>query len=210
MSFAGSPHDLERESAVEDPAKAAARDATGKAAVAYFLVTQTARWKTLESMPHNNPGFDVKAITHDGIEEFIEVKGQGGAWTENGVSLTPTELATAQRWGERFWLCVVEHAQDEKRRQLYLVNNPYGLTHQFRFDAGWKTAAVNEPTVRLKPEAGLYIDIPGELRGRILSVRKKGQFYGLHVALDGGRQINKRGDACAHLAGPSRRESSTQ
>lgn len=191
MSYAASPSVAHREGDSDDPEKAAARDATGKAAVDYFLATQASRWSALTPMPHNNPGFDIKAVAHDGAEEFIEVKGQSAAWTEDGVALTPKELETAQRWGERFWLCVVEYVQDEKRRGLYLLKNPYGLTQQFRFDSGWKSAALSEAAVPLKPEAGLFIEIPGEGKGQILSVRKKGRFYGLHVVLEGGRQVNK-------------------
>ena len=191
MSYAASPGEAQNEGNADDLEKAAARNATGRAAVDYFLVTQSARWKSLTPMHHNNPGFDVKAVAHDGTEEFIEVKGQSAAWTEDGVSLTPEELMTAQRWGERYWLCVVEYAHDEKRRTLYLLKNPYGLTQQFRYDSGWKSAAISEAAAPLKPEAGLFIDIPGVGKGRIISVRRRGQFYGLHVLLDGGRQVNK-------------------
>lgn len=191
MSYAASPGEAQKEGSTDDLEKAVARNVTGKAAVDYFLATQSGRWKSLTPMPHNNPGFDVKAVAHDGTEEFIEVKGQSAAWTEDGVALTPTELMAAQRWGERYWLCVVEYAQDEKRRTLYLLKNPYGLTQQFRFDSGWKSAAFSEVAVPLKPEAGLFIDIPGEGKGRILSVRRKGRFYGLHILLEGGRQANK-------------------
>jgi hypothetical protein len=191
MSYAASPADAERASKEEDPLRAAARDATAQAAVDYFLVTQTSRWKSLLPMPHNNPGFDIKAVSHEGQDEFIEVKGQSGAWTEDGVALTPTELAEAQRRGERYWLCVVEYATDAKRRTLYLLKNPYGLTQQFRFDSGWKSAAHSEAAVPMKPEAGLNIDLPELGKGRILSVRRKGQFYNLHVILESGRQVNK-------------------
>ena len=102
-------------------------------------------------MPHNNPGFDVQAVAHDGSEEFIEVKGQSGAWTEEGVALTPTELLAAQRAGEHYWLCVVEYVHDQNRRALHLVKNPFGLTNQFRFDSGWRSAAINETVTPLKP-----------------------------------------------------------
>lgn len=191
MSYAASPGDSGRPSTEEDPAKAAAREATGKAAVEYLIATQAARWQSLTQMPHNNPGFDVQAVAHDGSMEFIEVKGQSAAWTEDGVALTPTELMTAQQKGDRYWLCVVEHVHDEKRRALYLLQNPYGLTQQFRFDSGWKSAAISKSAVPMKPEAGLYVDIPDVGRGRIQSVHKKGRFFSLHVILDGGRQVNK-------------------
>jgi hypothetical protein len=191
MSYAASPAEAERASREEDPARAAARDATCQAAVDYFLATQAARWKSLLAMPHNNRGFDIKAVSHDGQDEFIEVKGQSAAWTEDGVALTPPELSEAQRRGERYWLCVVEYATDEKRRTLYLVKNPYGLTQQFRFDSGWKSAALSEAAIPLKPDAGLFVDLPEEGKGKIISARRKGQFYKLHVSLEDGRQVNK-------------------
>lgn len=191
MSYAAGPGDADRPSPDDGPERAAAREATGRAAVEYFMTTQVARWKALAEMPHNNPGFDVHAITYDDKDEYIEVKGQSGAWTEDGVALTPTELMTAQQKGDRYWLCVVEYAQDEKRRKLHLLRNPYGLTQQFRFDVGWKSAAESVATVPLKPEKDMYIDMPGVGRGRILSVRGKGRFFNLHVILDDGRQVNK-------------------
>ena len=191
MSYAAGPGDADRPSPDDNPARVAAREATGRAAVVYFLTTQAARWKALTEMPHNNPGFDIHAITHDDKDEYIEVKGQSGAWTEDGVALTPTELMTAQKKGDRYWLCVVEYAQDEKRRQLHLLRNPYGLTQQFRFDVGWKSAAESVATVPCKPEKDMYIDMQGVGRGRILSVRGKGRFFNLHVTLDDGRQVNK-------------------
>lgn len=191
LSYAASPGEADQPHPDDDPAKVAAREATGRAAVAYFMTTQAGRWKSLVEMPHNNPGFDVRAIADDGQEEFIEVKGQSSAWTEEGVALTPTELMTAQQKGDRYWLCIVEYAQDDRRRQLYLVRNPYGLTQQFRFDVGWKTAAENVARVPLKPEKEMYIDIPDVGRGRILSVRDKGKFFNLHVILEDGSQVNK-------------------
>jgi hypothetical protein len=191
MSYAAPSGTPDQMTGGDDPVKAAAREALGKAAVEYFLSTQASRWKSLIPMPHNNPGFDVRATTHDGVDEYIEVKGQGGAWTEDGVALTPTELMAAREHGERYWLCVVEYVQDEKRRALYLLQNPYGLTQQFRFDSGWKSAAMIQAAVPLKPEVGLFVDIPGVGRGRILSFKKANQFYKLHVMLDGGGQVHR-------------------
>jgi hypothetical protein len=189
MSYAASPGTDERKE--EDPAKAAAKVALGNEAVQYFIATQASRWKSLLSMPHNNPGFDVKAIAHDGVDEYIEVKGQSAGWTEDGVALTPTELEAAQKHGDRFWLCIVEHVQDDKRRALHLVQNPYGLTQQFRFDSGWKSAAISLASVPLKPDVGLFVEIESLGRGRIVSFKKTNHFYRLHVLLDGGGQAHK-------------------
>lgn len=142
-------------------------------------------------MPHNNPGFDVRAIALDGSEELVEVKGQSGAWTEEGVALTPRELVTAEKARERYWLCVVEYVHDESRRRLYLVKDPFGLTGQFRFDSGWKSVAQSEMLSLLKPEAGVRIAIPTDGNGTIVSVKKRGQFYKMHVILEGGAQIHR-------------------
>lgn len=191
LSYAAAPSESDSQNSNEDPTKAAARDATARAAVEYFMLTQRTRWKSLTEMPHNNPGFDVRAVAHDDVEEFIEVKGQSAAWTECGVALTPMELATAQQKSDRYWLCVVEHVHDEKRRRLHLLRNPYGLTQRFMFDSGWKSAAIGVEAVPLRPEKNLLVEMPGLGRGRILSVRAKGKFFNLHVILEDGSQVNK-------------------
>ncbi|WP_455279020.1 sacsin N-terminal ATP-binding-like domain-containing protein [Cupriavidus necator] len=191
LSYAAAPGELDRPNSDDDPTKATAREATAQAAVKYFMTTQGSRWKSLREMPPNNPGFDVLAIAHNGDEEFIEVKGQSAAWAWDGIALTPTELMAAQQKGDKYWLCVVEHVHDEKRRELYLLRNPYGQTQQFRFDSGWKSAAISVEPVPLRPDKNMLIEIPGIGRGRIQSVRAKGRFFNLHVILEDGRQVNK-------------------
>ncbi len=191
LSYAEGPGDADKQNPDDDPTRVAARKATERAAVDYFMTTQAGRWKSLTEMPFNNRGFDIRAIAEDDQEELIEVKGQSGAWTEEGVALTPPELETAMEKRDRYWLCIVEYAQDDKRRQLYLVRNPYGLTQQFRFDVGWKSVAESVATVPTKPAKYMYIDMPGVGRGQILSVRDKGRFFTLHVILEGGSQVYK-------------------
>lgn len=190
LSYVDSPLTVDRPPPDSSQEKSAARNAVGKAAVAHALKTLADRWASMTEMPHNNPGYDVLARTAVGDEEFIEVKGQGGAWTQEGIALTPTELLMAQKMGERYWLCVVEFAQDDKRRQLSLVKNPFGLAQQFRFDVGWKAAAEQISGMPLIPDKGLYIDIAEVGHGRIMSVRGKGKFFNIHVILEGGRQVN--------------------
>lgn len=190
LSYVEGPPDPNRPPLGGGEEQSGGRDAVGKAAVAYAMVTLTKRWASLTEMPHNNPGYDVLAITAAGQEEFIEVKGQGGAWTQEGVALTPKELLMAERMGERYWLCVVEFSQDEKRRQLSLVKNPFGLAQQFRYDVGWKAAAEKISGAPLVPDKGLYVDIAGVGLGRIISVRGKGKFFNIHVVLQDCKQGN--------------------
>lgn len=164
------------------------RSVVEKAAVKYFLETAGSQWKSLHEMPHNNPGFDLKAVAFDGTEEAIEVKGQGGAWTEEGVALTPNELLKAQSMRSRYWLCVVEYATDENRRLLSLVRDPFGLTNQFRFDKGWKAMAVTVAAKPQKPAPGMFVHVPGEGKGRILKVKGSTQFAKLHIVFEDGKQ----------------------
>ncbi len=191
MSYAGGQRDFDQKGSDDDPNKAAAREATSRAAVEHFLSTQNSRWKSLVEMAHNNPGFDILAVAHDDVEEYIEIKGQGGAWTEEGVALTPTELLTAHQKAGRYWLCVVEYANDAKRRRLHLVRDPFGLTQQFRFDSGWMSASEILEQISLTPARDMYIDMKGVGRGKILSAKGKGTFFKLHVILNDGRQVNK-------------------
>jgi hypothetical protein len=169
---------------------ALAKRRTGDLAVRYFMETQSSRWKTLTEMPHFNPGFDVLAVAHDGEEEFVEVKGQAGAWAETGVALTPRELQESLKRRGRFWLCVVEYVYDDSRRRLYLFQDPFGLANQFRFDSGWKDAAVVINDAPLLPKEGFCIAIPGDGDGKIISVKRQGKLFYLHVLLESGKQRN--------------------
>lgn len=171
-----------------DPEAAARNRVVELAAVKLFMEQAASQWRSVEIMPPNNPGYDISAIAMDGREEFIEVKGQGGAWTEEGVALTRTELAKAHAARDRYWLCVVEFATDENRRQLSLVQDPFGLTTQFRFDSGWKAMAKTIAARPQRPEAGMFVNLPGEGRARIAKVKGSGQFCKLHVEFEDGRQ----------------------
>jgi hypothetical protein len=172
----------------QDPEAVKRNRAVEQAAVKYFLEKAAPQWKSVEVMPPGNPGFDIKAAAMDGREEYVEVKGQGGAWTEEGVALTPTELAKAHSARDRYWLCVVEHATDDNRRQLFLVQDPFGLTTQFRFDKGWKAMAKTIAAKPQRPEVGMFVTIANEGRGRIARVKGSGQLAKLHIEFEDGRQ----------------------
>lgn len=173
-------------------ALASNRDATAQAAVGHFLATQAGKWASLEEMPPNNKGFDIRATAHDGRQHFIEVKGQSEGWTLAGVALTPSELLCAAEHREQFWLCVVEYARTESARVLHLVNNPFGATNQFRFDSGWRGIATTEVKAALAPAPGLRIEMDGVGTGTIFSVKKAGSlFCKVHVFLSDGSQVHR-------------------
>jgi len=165
------PNDLkderDLEASSENSDATAHKRAVELAAVEFFKETVACQWKSTEEMPPYNEGFDFKAIAMDGNEEVVEIKGQGGAWTEEGVALTPPEVLAASKWRDRYWLCVVEFALDQSRRRLWLIQNPFGKTSQFRFDLGWKAAAEKSEGRPQRPEIGLSVDIPDKGRGVI-------------------------------------------
>lgn len=161
----------------DNPAQLEHKKRVEEAAVAFFMRIAAGKWKDVEIMPQFNHGFDIKAVSMEGNDEFIEVKGQGGAWTEAGVALTPRELLTACEKRERYWLCVVEHALDESRRRLWLVHDPFGQANQFRFDRGWQVVAAASEGAPMRPEVGLFISTPDKGRGRIVRVMGGGSLH---------------------------------
>lgn len=170
------------------------RMAVEKAAVDYLLEVASSRWREVTVIPNpTNPGFDIQAIAHDGITEFIEVKGQSGAWTETGVAVSPTQIRKAEEQRERFWLCVVEFATDTERRQLYLINNPFGITDQFRFDKGWKGAASAISAKPTYPKKGLFVTLAGEGKAVITGVKGNGRLVKIDYQFlaDGQKRFNK-------------------
>lgn len=170
------------------------RAAIEKAAVDHFVAMASTQWRNINVVPNpNNPGFDIQATAHDGTAEFIEVKGQSGAWTETGVAVSPTQLRKAEEQRERFWLCVVEYATDESRRQLYLVNNPFGRTDQFRFDKGWKGVATVIAAKPTHPQEGLFVTIAGEGKAHILAVKGNGRLVKIDYQFiaDGQKRFGK-------------------
>ncbi|WP_322008008.1 DUF3883 domain-containing protein [Paraburkholderia tropica] len=175
-----------------DPEAVEARLLVERAAVKFFIDTQAANWSSLEEMPSHNTGFDIKGISLDGQQYYIEVKGQSGAWTAAGVSMTPPEMLCAAEHRECFWLCVVEYVLDQNRRSLHIVRNPFGDAGQFRFDAGWKGVAVSERSAALVPAAGLRIKIDDVGSGEIVCVLKSGGIFSkVQVRLDSGSEVTR-------------------
>ena len=177
-----------------DPEVRKRKMAVEKAAVDYFVEAASSQWRDVTVIENpNNPGFDIQAMARDGVAEFIEVKGQSGAWTETGVAISPTQILKAAEQRERFWLCVVEYATDVERRQLYLVNNPFGLTDQFRFDKGWKGVASVVSAKPTNPKKGLFVNIAGEGKALITEVKGGSRLAKIDYQLlsNGQRRFNK-------------------
>lgn len=189
LSYADAPKDTEAAAPQATERERDHRSEVEVAAVDYFIECFGSRWSTVKVMPPNNPGFDIHAMSLDGEEEFIEVKGQSGPWNQTGVIVTPRELQTASVAGAHFWLGIVEFALDPDKRSAYLLQNPFWRTMQFRYDSGWRDFASRASSKPLVPKVGLGITIPELGKGTILTAKAKGRFYKLHVRLATGAQV---------------------
>lgn len=95
----------------------------------------------LERTPSNNPGFDLfEGESLEFIVRFVEVKSKKGEW-KGGVALSEEQFRLAEGERERYWLYVVEFADDPLKRRLYKIQDPAGKSRYFTFDAGWKALA---------------------------------------------------------------------
>ena len=83
-----------------------------------------AGWAT-EVMPPFNPGFDIRSTSLTGDVRLIEVKStavEWGALWASGVS--HRQFLTSLEEGDRFWLYVVERADDDDHFQIFRIYEP--------------------------------------------------------------------------------------
>jgi hypothetical protein len=161
-----------------------------RAAVDFFLKGQCEHWTSLEEMPPLNKGFDIRGISLDVKQYYIEIKGLSGAWSTEGIAMTPAEISYAAEHKDFYWLCVVEYALDENRRRLYIVKDPFGSSGQFRYDSGWKDVAISERASALTPAVGLKVDVDDSGAGVIVEIVKQGGLFSrVKIRFDNGAEV---------------------
>ena len=93
----------------------------------------------LERTPTNNPGFDLTQPGPDGQPvKWIEVKAMKSTLHDRSVGISRTQFECAQKYGEAYWLYVVENAAAPKHARIVRIQNPAGRARTFTFDRGWK------------------------------------------------------------------------
>jgi hypothetical protein len=91
--------------------------------------------------PPMYPGYDVESANQVGvIERFIEVKSLSGDWRDADAGMTKTQFEKAVELGDRYWLYIVERAQQDDF-QIHCIQDPAGKANRFMFDPGWKLVA---------------------------------------------------------------------
>jgi hypothetical protein len=137
--------------ASQDPAVVERRLQLSRDGIQHVMAFERRAGRHPKEMPENNRGYDIesRASDDDGvIERYIEVKALGDPWdASRGAELTRPEFETAERFGDRFWLYVVERA-DQTDFRIYRVQNPGRLADSFAYDHGWTALAEAETAVR--------------------------------------------------------------
>jgi superfamily II DNA or RNA helicase len=77
-----------------------------------------------EDVSAYNLGYDIRSTGPLGEVRYIEVKARA---TTGAIVLTPNEWLMAQRFGEEYWLYIVEHAASNP--QLHTIQNPAAKLH---------------------------------------------------------------------------------
>jgi len=92
-------------------------------------------------MPANHPGCDIESRNPDGeVLRYIEVKAVSGEWGSLGAEVTRTQFERAGELGERYWLYVVERAQQDDFT-ISRIQNPARQVNRFVYDDGWRALA---------------------------------------------------------------------
>lgn len=117
------------------------RTAVDRAGVARVKEFEAAQDRSPIEMPHANPGYDVESTNGSGtIERYIEVKSLSGNWDNFNAGLTDTQFHRAIELKERYWLYVVERAEQDDF-QIHRIQDPANKANQFLFDSGWQGVA---------------------------------------------------------------------
>lgn len=87
-------------------------------------------------------GYDIFSTAEDRTVRHIELKTVSGPWGERGVTLSRNQLAAAQKYGERYWLYIIENLDD--RPVLHAIQHPEGQTSYYVFNDGWRGNASEE------------------------------------------------------------------
>lgn len=119
-------------------AQSEANDSVDRAGIICVIEYETQAGRYPEEMPHNFPGYDIESSNEAGmIERYIEVKSTNGDWGTLGVGLTRTQFEAAQESKDKYWLYIVERAEQDDAR-IIRIQNPACQVDQFLYDDGWR------------------------------------------------------------------------
>lgn len=95
-----------------------------------------------KKMPHFHEGYDVESYREDGsLDRYIEIKSLSAPWNRSSVGMSDSQYLMARRRRLMFWLYVVEDL-DSSSPKIHKIRDPATRVVDYRFDDGWREAAV--------------------------------------------------------------------
>ena len=89
----------------------------------------------------NNPGFDLIELGTDNKPvKWVEVKSMKQTLHDRPVGLTRTQFEHARKYGERYWVYIVEKT-DTEQANILRIKNPAWKAETFTLDYGWTAVA---------------------------------------------------------------------
>jgi len=130
------------------------RSSLAKAGVRRVLEYEHSSGRNPIEMPVNYPGYDIESQDGDGtVVRFIEVKSVPGDWNRRGVGLSREQFDRGSELGDKFWLYVVENAEEE-HFHIYRIQNPAQKANQFFYDDGWTNLSEDNASANVHPTVG--------------------------------------------------------
>jgi hypothetical protein len=132
--------------------------------------------KDLNLLGGNNKGFDIEYKKNE-TPYFVEVKGLIGSWEDTDVLLSRSQFEKAQLEKDRYSIYIVEHVDDETKRNTTVIIDPASYFTKMQLDHGWKNFSVPD---KLKPSVGSLL-VEGDKKSIITGVDKRGDIYQLSL-----------------------------
>jgi sacsin len=178
------------------------RIALGDAAADFVCAFEREHGRRPTKLAQNHPGWDIDSFDARRVESqevagtpsrMIEVKGIRGPWSRQGVALSRRQFEAAQRFGARYWLYVVEFADDPGRARVHPIQNPFAKINQFWFDGGWRQLAdpAEAPSAACTLTIGQRITVDNVGNGVVERVEQRGAIRVVHLLLDGGVRVRR-------------------
>jgi hypothetical protein len=125
----------------EEREHSAQRDAVDRAGMDRVLDYEKRQGRHPNEMPPKHPGYDIESENDaNDVVRYIEVKSLSGDWEYSNAGLSDVQFKKATELGDRYWLYVVERA-DQPTYRIHRIQNPAARADQFLFDDGWQALA---------------------------------------------------------------------
>lgn len=120
------------------------RTAVEQAGVDQVMQHELREGRVPKEMPPRHKGYDIESREKGGDEvvRYIEVKSISGDWGPFSAGLTRPQFDKGQSLGDRYWLYVVERAEQDDFK-IHRIQDPARKVNQFLYDEGW--TALREP-----------------------------------------------------------------